>query len=152
MPLPKQFLEQLPHETDVGLYLMLGNPDDYTPEALEAAKAELGRRGLPINQAILQQFQQDRFLMALQRSGRLPKPRRKRGILYLVGGVLGGTIIVTCFSFATNDWSYLYSLLGGLAALVILLVYFVCKRWLVNQALRQVQTVVQQSTKENHDA
>ena len=40
MPLPKQFLEELPDKTNEQLYFMLGNAEDYMPEALEAAKAE----------------------------------------------------------------------------------------------------------------
>lgn len=152
MPLPKQFLEELPDKTDQQLYFMLGNADDYMPETLEAAKAELGRRGLTIDETILQRYQKDRVMIALQMSGRLPKPARMRGILFLVGGVLGGTIIVTCFSFATNGWSYLYSWLSGLAALVMVFIYFFCKRWLVNQAFRHMQTDVQPKTKESPDA
>ena len=152
MPLPKQFLEELPNKTDQQLYFMLGNADDYVPEALEAAKAELGRRGLAIDETILQQYQKDRVLIALQMSGRLPKPARKRGILFLVGGVLGGTIIVTCFSFATNGWSHLYSWLSLLVGLLMFFAYVFCRRWLINQALRHMQTDVQPNTKESHDA
>jgi hypothetical protein len=152
MPLPKNFLEELPEKTDEQLYFMLGNGDDYMPEALEAAKAELGRRGLRIDETIFQQYQKDRVMIALQMSGRLPKPAPRRGILFLVGGVLGGTIIVTCVSFLTNGWSYLYSWLSGLAAVVIGFIYVFCRRWLVNQAFRHVETDVQPNTKESDDA
>ena len=80
--------------------------------------------------------------MALQMSGRFPKPARKRGILFLVGGVLGGSIIVSCFSFATSNWSYVYSWLGGLAMLGIVFGWFLCKRWLVSQTFRHTETDV----------
>ena len=152
MPLPQDFLEELPDKTDEQLYFMLGNGEDYMPEALEAAKAELGRRGLRIDETILQQYQKDRVMIALQMAGRLPKPSPKRGILFLVGGVLGGAIIVTFFSFSTNGWSYLYSWLSGLAVVVMAFIYFFCKRWLVNQAFRHVHTNVQTNTKESDHA
>ena len=91
-------------------------------------------------------------MIELQMSGRVPKPAPKRGILFLVGGVLGGIIIVTCVSFATNNLSYLYRWLSGLAVLVMVFVYFFCKSWLVNRAIRHVQTDVQPNTRESHDA
>jgi hypothetical protein len=47
MPLPPDFLKQLPERTDADLYEMLANRDDYLPEALDAAREELGRRNLP---------------------------------------------------------------------------------------------------------
>ncbi len=152
MPLPKTFLEELPDKTDEQLYFMLGNTEDYMPEALEAAKAELGRRGRPTDETILQQYQKDRVMIELQMSGRLPKPARKRGLLFLVGGVLGGTIIVACISVATNSWSYLYRWLSGLAALVIVFVYFFFKRYVAKQVIRHVQPDVPPNTNESHDA
>lgn len=150
MPLPKEFLEELPKKTNDQLYFMLGNADDYTPEALEAAKTELRRRGLAIDETILQRYQKDRIMIALQMSGRLPKPARKRGILFLIGGVLGGTIIVTCISFATN-WSYLYRWLGALAFAALLCVCLFCKRWLAKQALRAMQEDVKPHTNASRD-
>jgi hypothetical protein len=52
MPLPQEFWEQLPQKTDVELYEILGQQDDYLPEALAAAKEELRKRNLtPKNMA-----------------------------------------------------------------------------------------------------
>lgn len=46
MPLPKEFWEALPLKSDTELYEMLAHEDDYRPEALDAARAELARRKL----------------------------------------------------------------------------------------------------------
>ena len=46
MALPTDFWEQLPLKTDAELYDMLAHQDDYLPEALAAAKDELGKRNL----------------------------------------------------------------------------------------------------------
>jgi hypothetical protein len=45
MTLPEQFWEDLPHRTDLELYEMLVRPAAYLPEAVTAAREELGRRG-----------------------------------------------------------------------------------------------------------
>lgn len=55
MSLPQDFWEQLPERTDEELYGMLAHPDDYRPEALEAAKEELRKRNLaPVRTAQLE--------------------------------------------------------------------------------------------------
>jgi hypothetical protein len=46
MSLPQDFWKQLPERTDAELYDMLTHPDDYQPEAIEAAKDELRKRNL----------------------------------------------------------------------------------------------------------
>jgi hypothetical protein len=46
MTLPKDFWEQLPLKTDAELYDILAHQDDYLPEALAAARDELGKRNL----------------------------------------------------------------------------------------------------------
>jgi hypothetical protein len=46
MQLPSAFLAELPQRTNEELYDMLAHADDYLPEALEAARAELGKRNL----------------------------------------------------------------------------------------------------------
>jgi hypothetical protein len=51
MTLPKDFWEQLPLKTDAELYGMLAHQEDYLPEALSAAKAELGKRNLSSDRA-----------------------------------------------------------------------------------------------------
>jgi hypothetical protein len=51
MSLPKDFGEQLPRKTDQELYDLLAHPDDYLPEALEAARGELSQRNLPPERA-----------------------------------------------------------------------------------------------------
>jgi hypothetical protein len=47
MPLPPDFQKQLPEKSDAELYEILAHRDDYLPEALDAARKELGRRNLP---------------------------------------------------------------------------------------------------------
>lgn len=47
MPLPPDFQKQLAERTDADLYDMLAHRDDYLPEALDAARVEIGRRNLP---------------------------------------------------------------------------------------------------------
>lgn len=49
MPLPKEFWIKLPQRREEELYEMFSNPDDYLPEALDAAKEELIRRNLPLS-------------------------------------------------------------------------------------------------------
>jgi hypothetical protein len=46
MPLPPDFQKQLGERTDADLYDMLAHRDDYLPEALDAAREEIGRRNL----------------------------------------------------------------------------------------------------------
>lgn len=48
MNLPSNFTETLLSRTDEELYEMLAHETDYLPEALEAARGELGRRNLPV--------------------------------------------------------------------------------------------------------
>lgn len=47
MPLPPDFQKQLAEKPDADLYDMLAHHDDYLPEALDAARVEMGRRNLP---------------------------------------------------------------------------------------------------------
>ena len=47
MELPKDFWKQLPLKSDAQLLEMLARADDYLPEAIIAAKEELGRRDIP---------------------------------------------------------------------------------------------------------
>ena len=49
MTLPNDFWEQLPLKTDAELYDMLAHPEDYLPDALAAAKEELGKRNLTVD-------------------------------------------------------------------------------------------------------
>ena len=46
MSLPKEFWEQLPLKTDTELYDIVAHQDDYSPEALTAARDELSKRNL----------------------------------------------------------------------------------------------------------
>jgi len=55
MPLPQAFWKELPGRSDGQLYDMLAHPDDYQPEALEAAQEELRKRNLAPERA--QQFE-----------------------------------------------------------------------------------------------
>lgn len=50
-PLPSQFWEELPQKSDIELYEMLAQKDDYLPEAVAAAGDELRRRNLDIPKA-----------------------------------------------------------------------------------------------------
>src|SRR6185369_2025053 len=157
MPLPQQFLKELPEKTDEQLYDMLGHADDYMPEALEAARTELRRRKLPPERAVkivtMSEQCQNMVIIDPQPPGKSPGLLSKRGIRFLVGGLIGGTLIVTCISFAMDDWSYLYRWLSGLAVVVMVFVYVFCKKWLTRRAMHLVQTHVQpQSTKASHDA
>src|SRR3954447_4847460 len=47
MPLPTDFLELLHGKTDEKLYEEIAHPDDFLPEAVSAAREELGKRDLP---------------------------------------------------------------------------------------------------------
>jgi hypothetical protein len=46
MSLPEDFWDQLPSKSDAELYDMLAHEQDYLPEALAAARQELGKRNL----------------------------------------------------------------------------------------------------------
>jgi hypothetical protein len=47
MPLPQDFWRNLPEKTEAELYDMLDHAYDWQPDALDAAKQELQKRGLP---------------------------------------------------------------------------------------------------------
>ncbi len=49
MSLPEAFREQLPQKTDLELYEVLCQPNDYLPEALAAVKEEMRKRNLSPN-------------------------------------------------------------------------------------------------------
>jgi hypothetical protein len=106
---------------------MLGHTDDYMAEQCE-------------NMAIIDP----------QPPGKSPGLLPKRGIRFLVGGLIGGTLIVTCISFAIDDWTYLYRWLSGLAVVVMVFVYVFCKKWLARRAIHLVKPNVPPRTKESH--
>ena len=85
-----------------------------------------------------------------QPPGKSPGLLSKRGVRFLVGGLIGGTMIVTCISFAMDDWSYLYRWLSGLAVVVMVFVYVFCKKWLARRAIHLVEPDVPPRTKESH--
>jgi len=68
-----------------------------------------------------------------------PKGFSKRGVRFLIGGLAGGTVLVCVASVAFDDWTYLTRWLTGVAAVVIVLVYFFGKKWLVGRAVRLAQ-------------
>jgi hypothetical protein len=47
VPLPANFQQQLAEKSDADLYDMLAHPDDYLPEAIDAARKEIEKRNLP---------------------------------------------------------------------------------------------------------
>lgn len=67
------------------------------------------------------------------------KTSRRRGIKFLVGGVLGGTLLVVILSAAFHDWSYLGRWATGLAVIVLVGGYLLGKRWLMMRAIRVAQ-------------
>jgi hypothetical protein len=50
MSLPADFWQKLPNRADSELYDIIVQQDDYQPEALDAVRAEIRRRGLPPEQ------------------------------------------------------------------------------------------------------
>lgn len=52
MSSPPDFAKRLAAKSDEGVYEMLANEGDYTPEAIKAARAELQRRELPAGRAM----------------------------------------------------------------------------------------------------
>jgi len=82
-----------------------------------------------------------------------PKKFSKCGVRFLISGLASGTVLVVVASFAFDDWAYLTRWLTGLVALVIVLVYFFGKKWLVGRAVRLVQQNVEpNSTQGEQDA
>jgi hypothetical protein len=74
-------------------------------------------------------------------AGVVPTKFSKRGVRFLIGGLAGGTVFVVAAS--VDDWAYLTRWLTGLAALVIVLVYILGKKWLVGRAVRLAQQNVE---------
>ena len=61
--------------------------------------------------------------------------RVRRGIKFLVGGLLGGTLLVAILSAAFHDWSYLGRWASGLAGIGLAIVVTLAKYWLMRLAL-----------------
>ena len=72
---------------------------------------------------------------------------RKRAVHFLVRGLVGGTAIVVVASFVFDDWAYLGRCLSGLAAVVIVSVYILGKKWLVGQAINLTQRNVEPTSR-----
>lgn len=52
------------------------------------------------------------------------RPQGTRGLRFLLGGLIGGSLIVLSFSALTNDWSQARHWAGGIAAISIAVAYF----------------------------
>ena len=61
--------------------------------------------------------------------------RVRRGIKFLVGGLLGGTLLVAILSAAFHDWSYLGRWASGLAGIGLAIVVTLAKYWLMRLAI-----------------
>jgi hypothetical protein len=61
-----------------------------------------------------------------------------RGLRFLLGGIVGGTLLVVTFSIVVRDWSYLSRWIFGLLIVGIIIGYSVGKRWLIRQAEEQI--------------
>jgi hypothetical protein len=66
---------------------------------------------------------------------------RRRGIKFLVGGLLGGTLLVVILSAAFHDWSYLGRWGTGLAAIVLVVVVTPAKFWLTWLAVSALSSI-----------
>jgi hypothetical protein len=56
-----------------------------------------------------------------------PNLSRRRGIKFLVGGVVGGTLLVVILSAAFHDWSYLVRWASGLVVLGLVVGYTIAR-------------------------
>ena len=95
MPLPPEFLTQLPTKTDEELYEMLGQADDYLPEAIEAAREELRKRALPAERAanLEAAVQSQKVAVDARSQERLGWPMRIL-IFLLCAGIAGAILAV----------------------------------------------------------
>jgi hypothetical protein len=62
-----------------------------------------------------------------------------RGILFLLSGVVGGTLLVGLISFVVHDWSYLSRWIGGLVALTLVAGLLAGKQWLKRRVVNIVK-------------
>lgn len=95
MALPKDFAEQLASRSDADLYDMLAHEQDYLPEALAAAKSELGKRNLaPERVAELEAVVHSQSAAeGAKANERLSWPMRIL-IFFLCAGLVGGVLAV----------------------------------------------------------
>ena len=108
---------------------------------------------MDLSLAILEVVDVAKVIVDPQPPGKLSERLSKRGIGFLFGGLSGGTLIVTCISFAMDDWSHLYRWLSGLAVLVVVFVYVFGRKWLIRQAVRiWCRHVLPPNTNQSHDA
>jgi hypothetical protein len=91
---PQDLGKQMSEKTEQDLQAMLFEPDDWTPEALTAARAELQRRNIPVTEPILQDAEISRNVPDV---ANYETPPERQGLLavYLIfkivvaAGVLG---------------------------------------------------------------
>jgi hypothetical protein len=95
MSLPQDFLERLPLKTDAELYDMLAHQDDYLPDALAAAKEEMGKRNLPPEEVMQleERVQSQQALAVAKAQERLGWPIRIFLFLFFAG-VFGSVLAV----------------------------------------------------------
>jgi hypothetical protein len=95
MALPKDFANQLSLKSDTEVYDILAHAEDYLPEALEAAKAELSKRNLPAERVaeLEAAVQSERATEGAKADERLGWPMRIL-IFFLCAGVPGALLAV----------------------------------------------------------
>lgn len=95
MSLPQEFWEQLPQQTDAGLYTMLSHQADYLPEAIEAAKEELRKRKLTEPRAAQLEAESQSETAAEEAMANEPLSWPMRIVLFIVcSGLLGAIMAV----------------------------------------------------------
>lgn len=70
------------------------------------------------------------------------KSPSKRGLCFLVGGLVGGTLLVAILSFVFNDWSHLKRWLSGLGIVAIAAAFVFGKHWLLGRVMLGTQQKV----------
>lgn len=80
MPLPDAFWEQLPHKTDLELYEVLVQQQDYLPEAVAAVAEEMRKRKLsPERLAETAAAADEKRMLALRTEAQEQQKRRVSG-------------------------------------------------------------------------
>lgn len=72
----------------------------------------------------------------------IPKRSGRRGIRFLIGGVLGGTVVVVIFSAAFRDWVHLTRWASGLVAVGLAIGYLSGRLWLMRRTARFVKFLI----------
>ena len=73
------------------------------------------------------------------------KTSTRRGIKFLIGGLLGGTALVVVFSVAFNDWTYLTRWLSGVVVIGLVAGYKLGRYLFISRAIHLAEQVRDQS-------